>query len=390
MPIKGLTDQATLSFPKIGDIRKGAPKGKNRPGEDLDYFRVEFREGEDEAGTRFKAIYGDRPREINILLPFPDVERNWETWQEAYTAGALQHRCDGETCVLWRDQNGEIRHDPIPCPGGCTPVGRLKVIIPELRRLAYLVVHTTSKWDIIEITRNLQALRQLTGDGISGIPLVLKRRPRKVSVPTESGKRIRKAMWLLSIEADPRWVEQQIKAMKAAAMPALPSDEPEEPAPLPEVEIEGEFADDIGTSQVASNGNDVERPAPPEVVRKWLRKKAGWIKGEADDWSDARRRPDDELIAPDHKEVQRAAALIGKALDVGEIEQAEVDRRRHSVLIYIFGVDSTSLLDRQEVRAILSWIQSGPGSWEPDPVAAEECRRMFVARMEEKGQQRLL
>jgi len=123
--------------------------------------------------------------------------------------------------VIWRDQAGELHHEPKPCPGGCKPTGRLKVIIPELRRLAYVVVHTTSRWDIVEITANLEALSRLTGNGINGIPLVLKRRPRMISTPGQDGKRARREKWLLSIEADPAWVDAQIGHMRLLAMPGV-------------------------------------------------------------------------------------------------------------------------------------------------------------------------
>ena len=64
MPIVGLTDQKRPSFPKIGDIRKGAEKGKNQPGKDLTYFRYVPIEGEEEAAQAFGARYRDQPREV--------------------------------------------------------------------------------------------------------------------------------------------------------------------------------------------------------------------------------------------------------------------------------------------------------------------------------------
>lgn len=229
MPIKGLTDQKTPSFPKIGDIRKGAKKtDPKRPGKDLTFFRYVPLEGEEIAAQEFHQTYGDEPREINIFLPFDEIERNFEAFMELHTASALQCRGDGEQAFLWRDaKSGAMQHTPKSCPtphcAGCKETGRLKVIIPELRRLAYIVIHTTSKWDIIELTANLEAIRKLTGNGLKGIPLVLKRRPRTVSTPRAKGKRARQEKWLLSIEADPQWVEAQLEAMKVAALPALPS-----------------------------------------------------------------------------------------------------------------------------------------------------------------------
>ena len=224
MPIVGLTDQKRPTFPKVGDIRKGAEKGEKRPGKDLTYFRYVAIEGEEEAAEAFHEDYGDEPREINVVLPFDEIDRNLEAWMERYTSGALQCRGDGTTCTMWRDGDGEMRHEKRACGelpecDDCRPSGRLKVIIPELRRLAYVTVHTTSKWDIVELTENLRALRQLTGNGLKGIPLVLKRRPREISTPRADGKRVRQTKWLLSIEADQRWVDQSLRQIEAAATP---------------------------------------------------------------------------------------------------------------------------------------------------------------------------
>ena len=226
MPIKGLTDRGMPTFPQIGSIRKGARKTqKNRPGADLTYFRYVPLEGEEQAAELFAQVYGDEPREINVFLPFDEIERNFETWMERHTAGALHCRGDGESAVLWRDEKGTMHHEPKKCPSpyceGCKETGRLKIIIPELRRLAYVVVHTTSKWDIVELTANLEAIRRLTGNGLKGIPLVLKRRPRSISTPVgKKTDRVRREKWLLSLEADPRWVQAQIAAMELAALPA--------------------------------------------------------------------------------------------------------------------------------------------------------------------------
>jgi len=271
MPIPGLRDQQAVSFPKIGDIRKGAPKKENgQVGPDLTYFRYAPIVGEELAEATFHEVYGDEPRAINVLLPFSEVSRNFETYMERHTAGALQCRGDieGGKCYMWRDDTGKMRHVPKDCPApickGCKETGRLKIIIPELQRLGYVTVHTTSKWDIIELTRNLGALCKLTGNGLQGIPLVLKRRPRKVSTPRKGGKRVRQEKWLLSIEADQRWVKAQLTAMEAAALPSYP---PIAELPLPEAEEFDEeayvaaFVDEVTGEIVDVKPIETEEPA---------------------------------------------------------------------------------------------------------------------------------
>lgn len=261
MPIPGLLSQDRMTFPKVGDIRKGAKKTEaNKPGLDLTFFRYVPIEGEEGAAVKFHEVYGDEPREVNIFLPFDEIARNFETFMERHTASALQCRgsIEGSVCYMWRDDDGKMHHEQKACPmpicKGCKETGRLKIIIPELRRLAYVTVHTTSKWDIIELMANLGALRKLTGNGLKGIPLVLKRRPRTISTPRKNGNRVRQEKWLLSIEADERWVDAQLKAMEAAALPegarlALP--EPE--LKPPEV--------DLDTGEIVGVYEDPDEPA---------------------------------------------------------------------------------------------------------------------------------
>lgn len=215
MPIKRLQRQ-TASFPRIGKLRKGAEKPNDKqPGKDLDYFR--FDSDDAEALARFEESYGKQPRQINVYLPFDTVEENFQTWQEAYTAGAMQHRCDGETCVIWLKPDGTYSQEPKPCPGGCKEVGRLNVIIPELARLAYVTAETHSINDILQLTDNLQAALALRGS-LTGIPFVLSRRPQEISTPGKDGKRARYTKWLLFLEPHPDWVRVQLATMRHNAL----------------------------------------------------------------------------------------------------------------------------------------------------------------------------
>lgn len=240
MSIKGMTDRG-MEFPQIGVIRKGAPKGERAPGKDLNYFRVVFDEMEGAAQAVFVEEYTAQPTEIRVLLPFDDIERCWNAFVEAYTAGGLIYRGDGERVLFWLDpETGEIKvkdGDPfMSCIGAdglagyyvtqdgarqkiqAKAVGRLRVIVPSLKRLAYLLVVTSSKWDVMHISDQLAALKHVNGGRLAGIPMMLRRRPKQVSIPLK-GKRARVTKWLLSIEAEPAWVAAQIEAMQRAALP---------------------------------------------------------------------------------------------------------------------------------------------------------------------------
>src|SRR5574342_357977 len=229
MPIIGLTDRAA-SFPRIGVLRKGAPKvSEKQPGADLrTHFRLET--DHKDVAEAFSRLYGEKPNHIRVLLMYPHTSQNFEAWKEHHSAGALKRRCDGQTCVQRLCQDGTYDFTPTTCVCAtelagadkkhlCRPVGRLKIVVPELARLGYILVPTTSIHDIIELTSNLEAAEALRGD-LRGIPFILARRPRKVSTPTDNGGRARREKWLLSLEPAPDWVRLQISAMEHAALPA--------------------------------------------------------------------------------------------------------------------------------------------------------------------------
>ena len=240
MPIKGLTDRG-LAFPEIGQIRKGAKKGENRPGTDLTYFRVEFDETEVKAAADFKTAYKEQPRAIRIILPFNETERMWDAWLEAYTAGRMIARSDGEFITyMLDDESNLIVHNgldnngnrvPHPSNGIAgkdykgnavkfKPTGRLKVMIPELARAAYLTVMTTSTHDIMNISSQLAAFKELNNGQLAGIPFILRRRPKSISTPSDNGQRVRRIKSLISIEVDPDWAKAKFGQLNALALPS--------------------------------------------------------------------------------------------------------------------------------------------------------------------------
>ena len=277
MPIKGLTDRPA-AFPEIGRIRKGAPKEPDKPGKDLKYFRVEFDDEEKKATAIFKNTYGDEPSELNILLPFNSVDENFDAWREAYVAGGLVHRCDGER--VWYEidpESGEqlvvnrIPEEQCDRSTKCKPTGRLKVLIPELQRLAYLTVLTGSTHDVMNISRQLEALLQINGK-LAGVPLKLRRRPVKISTPSGTdGKRARRVKSLLSIEADPEWVRHKLLSMKAAALP----DNGLEDLPALEAPDEDDWTEGVIVEEIVEEEKKERVPfTEPVGTKEWPPKKA--------------------------------------------------------------------------------------------------------------------
>ena len=228
MAIKGMTDQEK-ELPKIGVIRKGAPKTTNAPGKDLTYFR--FVPEDEDAKNHFEAAYPGEPRSIEVFLPYVTPEENFinSTWIEKWGAGGLEYRSDGDTVVQWRMANGQYSFEPKPDPkpevgedgkraDGSRYVGRLTVIIPELGRFATVTVLTTSKNDVVNLSKQLKSYYALSKD-LRGIPFILTRRKMNISTPTGDGGRGRRDSWLLCIETKPDYSRL---LMADAAKKALP------------------------------------------------------------------------------------------------------------------------------------------------------------------------
>lgn len=260
MPIIGLTNRPP-SFPCIGTLRKGAPKPERGPGRDLSYFR--FDTDDERAAQMFTTAYGNEPRQINVYLPFSSTDQNFQAWRESWTASKLNHRCDGEVCYTYA-ADGQLVPTSTPCPdlgkpdtdrNRCKQVGRLQVILPALERFAYVTVLTSSLHDIIALSEQLAAIEVLRGS-LQGIPMVLSRNEREISMPKPDGTRVRVSKWMLAIEVAPEWAALQLQSMQRQALGL--------PAPAIRALPAGRIID-------AESGEIIEEMAPdapePELAR---------------------------------------------------------------------------------------------------------------------------
>ncbi len=228
MGIIGLSTQ-TGALPRIGELRKGAPRDAAGAGvgQDLDHFR--FTSVNPELVQRFLQVYGPEPRSIEVRLPYATVAANWDCWMKSYASGVLKRQCDGETCVqrleMVRGVNTQMRN-PVPClctslglpekhPDRCEQSGKLTMLLPALGHMGAVTLTTGSFWDISGLSANLQWIMENVGT-VRGIPLVLARREREISVPVGKGRQL-KTSWLLALELAPRVVEQQIAALETRA-----------------------------------------------------------------------------------------------------------------------------------------------------------------------------
>lgn len=264
MAIKGLTDNVIPRFPRLGKLRKGGekPQTGNRPGAELEYFR--FTSENPAIVGAFHEAYGTQPAMLRVYLPYPSTEMNFSTWKEAWAAGGLVHRCDGETCQIWRTPDGKYSQEPKPCPGGCKEVGRLEVILPELITagfVGYVTLETHSLHDLMNITATLEAVRQSAQDrpnGLQGIEFVLRRKKERISTPDGKGGRATREKWLVSIEPVPSWAQTYL----AMASSTLAIDAPRVDLLTGEI-MDGDDDDDGDGDVVEGTATVVERQPEP-------------------------------------------------------------------------------------------------------------------------------
>ena len=379
MPIIGLTDRGA-SFPQIGILRKGAVKGTNAPGKDLKYFRLDTKLPDVQA--QFEAVYGKEPVSVRVFLPYQTPDENLQAWREEYTASSLIHRCDGQTMTIWRKPDGGYSQEAKPCPyeagkqrskkePGCKPVCRLKVIVPELQRLAYLTVMSTSIHDIIELTGNLQAAYALHSD-LRGIPFILRRAPRMISMPKEDGSRMRIEKWLLFLEPAPDWVSLQLSFMSHAALPVVDGEYTALPAPGRLALASGSTVD-LQTGEIVedededdedeSEDDDEPLPAKPPALKLWL---MGTAKVKANEpelttgWRDGMIAAIDRLTEKDG---------------------------HHALLTWAFGnsTGSRKALTNGQIHALKDWLQlhkDEAGVWMPSENALAELMTAYPVAKE--------
>ena len=304
MPIRGVTDQQG-GLPVIGRLRKGDPKPAKGPGRDTDHFR--FTSGLSEVEKQFQSVYGDKPAELQVYLPYRDLERNFPHNVEKWQAAGLMWRGDGEYLSLWYD--GKARayvNDPEyrqkqPCPDDVNAkwTGRLFVILPQLWEAGYMglvMLTTTSKHDVLNLVRELIVIRDNAPNAdFRGIAFRLFRMEDTIARPTSDGGRTLGTHFGVHLAALPLWQQPLLDKPKASAYAGLiaasakvvdpkdakpvASQEPQdEPLPQPDEEIEdGDFTpiepegaeeDEPSADQGQAEADGEEEPAWPEVKKE--------------------------------------------------------------------------------------------------------------------------
>lgn len=198
MPIKAIEQgyEFGAGLPCIGRLRKGGRKETNRPGPDLSYFRFTPEPGYERYAGIFPALYGAEPVLFSpVRFGGAVVEDVFDFWMKEHTATKLTRKCDGETQVRhFVAETGETSSEPVACQApdcACKQVGRLKLFLPalinEVGVFGYVLLTTTSLWDIRNILSCLRDLERIVGD-LSSVDFLIGRAPRIISTPVPKPK----------------------------------------------------------------------------------------------------------------------------------------------------------------------------------------------------------
>ena len=211
MPIKGLTESHHL--PRIGKIHLGVkvkPEGKAEYPKAVDYFV--WPEPDALGGhLRDQLIdkYGDKPKELRIVLPLNDEDMVASQYYRCYTrTRGLVCRGDGENAQRMVDtETGDLPSKDTKdtkmmtmlcqgrdCPDyggkvGCGEVMNLQFMLPDISGLGVWQIDTGSINSIRNINGNLAMIRQLYGR-IDLVPLVLAIEPQEVTPPGGTKKTV--------------------------------------------------------------------------------------------------------------------------------------------------------------------------------------------------------
>jgi hypothetical protein len=297
-------------FIPIGSIRLGAAKTGNAPGQDLDYFRIVLDDIEVEAKQIIQAEYGDKPKLLRVFFPLNEIDRIFEVWYEAYVKSRMIARAgvpplelgysDGDYffykydkekgAVVVRDWRDVNNGRPVPYDANenagkgsvagyyennkgnqvsiyCNQVGRLKVLIEELKRFAYLTMVTGGGINISNLYKELNSAAYITGNKLAGVPFFLTRRLGTMSITKDDGSSMRVTKHFVHLETDnKRWSGAKMLEMQREAMPELESGD----------EIEGQFVEIEGEQGDAFIAEPEIVDASDEVVDEKPKKSKGF------------------------------------------------------------------------------------------------------------------
>ena len=187
--IKGLSE--TRRLPRLGKIRLGI-RVKRRGGnkkcthgkDDICMYCTYPKETPHfVVPLEVARVYGDKPTELDILLPVNDINVVFPQSYEYYgSSRGLKCTGDGENAMRYNEDTKSM--EPVECPcellseGKCQQRAHLSVILPKVSVGGIYQIDTGSYNSIVDINSSLDYVTALVGR-FAMVPLKLKREPRE-------------------------------------------------------------------------------------------------------------------------------------------------------------------------------------------------------------------
>jgi hypothetical protein len=223
----------------LGKIKKGEEQDElGRMGKNTDYFRLAPSSNFSGLLDTFINLYGDRPRSLNIMLPYGTVDQNFDESFEEYakyskgtTRGYLRRKCTGKKIILQlSEQTTEYNHAEVDCIApscGCKRVARLTFYLTEFLAMGYslpFLLETRSHNDMANIFSALEQAQAfiemlLPGRSLAGARFILERYEEEILTPAFvkgqkeaiPGKLATRSEWLVGLKPDPQWVQKLMR-----------------------------------------------------------------------------------------------------------------------------------------------------------------------------------
>jgi hypothetical protein len=467
-----MTVKQQIAFPEVAVLRKGTPKVKGQngfiQGKDLgSKFRISFYPGTDDSRKawvkahpesyvkydmthRLPGVYaepdGYEVTRIMAMVPFRSVFDAWEWSNEAHSAGRMVAKADDEHYLMLRDplkgnyivQNGEpfteFHHgDSVTYEKNgkkmvlpIRTVGRLRLFLPELERMVFITLKTTSYYDRLNIDAHLSAIQflanTLNGGNAAGIPFYVYRREQEICWNKDDGSAQRIKKWLINIEADSEWVKAATKRMANFALTgevmtrAL--------LPMTDKPISGPASpDESDEDETGEVGNVVDATSTPVATPASIAEKSDAAARSTENWGPewdaAKAAKEFEQQQPDNRpmngaprpytaeNLKRALAqrvekykgysftpkqvgLAAMLLDIALMDEGK--NARHTVTRYLFGKASMKEMDGAEINALLKWLDPQKvdgGDFTPGQHVTAEAKAAYRQALIDEGQQDL-
>ena len=302
MPLKDRDKTRPRRLVRLGVIRLGMKKTSSKGVE----YPVQAEHFVLTDAPEIAAVYGEKPRELDVILPFPDVARNFDAAYTVWAGGVLVCRGDGEyvdyatpheivprkdgkisvhnapgdTLVSggvaqvafdWNSQHFDPG-DHVPCSGAdadlyphcraCKVSAILKVMMarPDLFRLGYYQVATGSGRNYDTILGTLELIREQAGR-VNGIPFKL----RLVQEPTvyfaNDGQRKKTTRWFLQLEPEPNFTRRLYRQAAAAILNETSTQRLPATVPVADEELPFTDWDEAAPPPLAEEGGPAEEPS---------------------------------------------------------------------------------------------------------------------------------